>query len=149
MNDSQSTFLLLSASFSSTSCCFPSGITLKIVAFKVEASWLCCCVHSRKKKWQYVFFPPSVTPLSTILWSRAVMFPEQGTIDRFHMTSRRPYFCTKQWIGGSMFVYKKDPVGIELFSRVKTFFYSKQRAKLLTTWLKTIYCSNASGYIWF
>ena len=31
-----------------------------------------------------------------------------------------------------MFVYKKNPVGIELFSRVKTFFYSKQFAKLLT-----------------
>ena len=38
-----------------------------------------------------------------------------------------------------MFVYKKNPVGIELFSHVKTFFYSKQFAKLLTTWLKTIY----------
>ena len=38
-----------------------------------------------------------------------------------------------------MFVYKKNPGGIELFSHVKTFFYSKQFAKLLTTWLKTIY----------
>ena len=28
---------------------------------------------------------------------------------------------------------KKIPVGIELLSRVKTFFYSKQFAKLLTT----------------
>ena len=25
-----------------------------------------------------------------------------------------------------MFVYQKNPVGIELFSHVKTFFYSKQ-----------------------
>ena len=39
-----------------------------------------------------------------------------------------------------MFVYKKNPVGIELFSHVKTLFYSKQFAKLLTRWLKTI-CS--------
>ena len=55
------------------------------------------------------------------------------------MTSRRPYLCTKQWIGGLVCVQKKNPVGIELFSHVKTFFYSKQFAKLLTTWLKTIY----------
>ena len=46
-----------------------------------------------------------------------------------------------------MFVYKKNPAGIKLFSHVKTFFYSKQIAKLLTTCLKTIYtktrqCSN-------
>ena len=27
-------------------------------------------------------------------------------IDRFHMTSRRPYLCTKQWMA-AMFVYKK------------------------------------------
>ena len=39
-----------------------------------------------------------------------------------------------------MFVYKKNPVGFELW-HVKTFFYSKQFAKLLTTWLKTIYSS--------
>ena len=32
------------------------------------------------------------------------------------------YLCTK-----------KNPEGIELFSHVKTFFYSKQFAKLLTT----------------
>ena len=34
---------------------------------------------------------------------------------------------------------KKNPVGIELFSHVKTFFYSKQFAKLLTMRQKTIY----------
>ena len=38
-----------------------------------------------------------------------------------------------------MFVYKKNPVGFELYSHVTTFYYSKQFAKLLTTWLKTIY----------
>ena len=38
-----------------------------------------------------------------------------------------------------MFVYKKHRVEIELFSHVKAFFYSKQFAELLTTWLKTIY----------
>ena len=33
MLPAQSTFLILSASFSSTGCCFPSGVTLIIVAF--------------------------------------------------------------------------------------------------------------------
>ena len=36
-------------------------------------------------------------------------------------------------VTAAMFVYKKNPVGIELFSHVKTLFYSKQFAKLLTT----------------
>ena len=51
-------------------------------------------------------------------------------IDRFHMTSRRPYFCAKQC--GHVCVQNKS-CGLELFSNVKTFFYSKQFAKLLTT----------------
>ena len=38
-----------------------------------------------------------------------------------------------------MFVYQKNLVGNKLFSHVKTFFYSKQFAKLLTMRLKTIY----------
>ena len=38
-----------------------------------------------------------------------------------------------------MFVYKKNPVGFELYSHVKTFYYSQKFAKLLTTLLKTIY----------
>ena len=54
------------------------------------------------------------------------------------MTSRQPYLCTKQWIGGHVCV-QKISVGIELFSHVKTFFYSKQFVKLKTTWLKTDY----------
>ena len=53
----------------------------------------------------------------------------------------------------AMFVYKKNPVGIELFSRVQTLFYSKRFAKLLTTWLKTIYnlfysYSGKQGWSW-
>ena len=63
------------------------------------------------------------------------------SIVRFHVTSRRPYLCTKQWIGGHVCAQKKNPVGVKLISHVKTFFYSKQFAKqlLLTTWLETIY----------
>ena len=47
------------------------------------------------------------------------------------MTSGRPYLCTKHWIGGPCLCTKKNPVGIELFSHVKTFFVSKQFAKLV------------------
>ena len=87
MNDLQSTFLILSACFSSTSGCFSSGIIFKIVPFQLEALCL-CCAHSRKKtkqnktkqKKKTVFFPSSVTPLSTMLWSRAVMYPERGLL---------------------------------------------------------------------
>ena len=66
MNNLQSTFLILSASFSSTSCCSSAGITFKIVAFQLESSCLCYCVHWRKRKLA-VFFPPSVTPSVTPL----------------------------------------------------------------------------------
>ena len=45
------------------------------------------------------------------------------------MTSRRPNLCTKQLIGGHVCVQKKNPVGIELFSHVKTFFYSRAICK--------------------
>ena len=47
--------------------------------------------------------------------------------------NRRPCLCTK-----------KNPVGVGFFSHVKTFFYPKQFANLLTTWLKTIYRSWAT-----
>ena len=43
--------LILSASFSSTSCCFSSGITLKIVTFKLEASYLCRVFIHEKENW--------------------------------------------------------------------------------------------------
>ena len=52
MNDLDSTFLILSAFV----C---SGIPLKIVSLYLEASCLCCCVHSQKRKLA-VFFPPSI-----------------------------------------------------------------------------------------
>ena len=44
MNDLKSTLLILSASFSSTSCCFSSGITLKIVAFSLRLR-ICAVVN--------------------------------------------------------------------------------------------------------
>jgi len=54
------------------------------------------------------------------------------------------YICVQNNESAAMFVYKKSLEGIELFSHVKTFFYSRQFAKLLTTWLKTIYCTDVS-----
>ena len=57
--------LILSASFSTTSFCFSSGITLKIVTFKLESTWgfiFVSCVHSRKRKLA-VFFQCFVFPI--------------------------------------------------------------------------------------
>ena len=52
MNDLPSTFLILSASFSSTNCCFSSGITLNIVSFCLRLH-LCVVVFvHRKENWQ-------------------------------------------------------------------------------------------------
>ena len=59
------------------------------------------------------------------------------------MTSRG-HICVQNNESAAMFVYKKNPVGIELFSHVKTFFYSKQYAKLLTMWLQTIYRKSSA-----
>ena len=61
---------------------------------------------------------------------------------------RQLYLGKKQSNGDHVCVQKKNPVGIELFSHVKTFFYSKQFAKLTTTCLKTIYSfSYTSGFL--
>ena len=38
-----------------------------------------------------------------------------------------------------MLVYQDNPVWIELFSYVKTFFCSNELAKMLATWVKTLY----------
>ena len=56
-------------------------------------------IHKKKKTRRAVFCPPSVTPLSTILWSRAVMYPEgvqkhhdRDTLDlsQGHVTKNQP-----------------------------------------------------------
>ena len=62
-------------------------------------------------------------------------FSQEVTAAKFvyKTMNRRPCLCTQ-----------KNPVGFELW-HVKTFFYSKQFAKLLTTWLKTIYSSLQGG----
>ena len=101
MNDLQSTFLILSASFYSTSCCFSSGITLKIVAFQLEASCLCCCVHSRKRKLAGPGRPPFVIChfpcFDHVLQCRpsgvhCLMYHDRDTFDfsQGHMTNNQP-----------------------------------------------------------
>ena len=47
--------------------------------------------------------------------------------DRFHMTSRRPHWVQNNEMA-AMLVFQKTSVGIEFFSHVKTFFYSKKFA---------------------
>ena len=80
MNDLQSTFLVLSVSFSSISCCFSSGNFLDNFKSCCFLAWGFVFVllysFTKKKTGRQdltVFFPPFVTPLSTILWSCAVM----------------------------------------------------------------------------
>ena len=68
-------------------------------------------------------------------------------IDCFHMTSRGHIYMYKTMNRLPCLCTKKNPVRSELFSHVKTFFYSKQFAMLLTTWLKTIYRKSSGLYI--
>ena len=65
-------------------------------------------------------------PCRWVLLSRSFSHVVTAAIFVYKTMKRKPCLCTK-----------KSPVGIELFSQVKIFFYSKQFAKLLTTWLKT------------
>ena len=58
--------------------------------------------------------------LGTKLYKHAI------TKDRLHMTSRRPYLCTKQWIGGHVCVQKKIMWKLNSFLMLKLFFHSKQ-----------------------
>ena len=74
MNDLQSTFLIFSASFSSSSCCFSPGNfwdNFKYRCFLISLRFRVCVVVSiyEEENWQdlAVFFSPSVTPLSTML----------------------------------------------------------------------------------
>ena len=74
MNNLQSTFLILSASFSSNSCCFSSGNfwdNFRYRCFLISLRFRVCVVVSiyEKENWQElgVFFSPSVTPLSPML----------------------------------------------------------------------------------
>ena len=68
--------------------CFPAspgvsrdevGITLKIVALSLRLRACLGVFIHEKENWR-CFIPPSVTSLSTMLRSRAIMYPEQGAL---------------------------------------------------------------------
>ena len=115
-------------------CLFTSMITDRTGRHEVFSWYLKLLIFKIKTLNIPRVFSPEVKKQNQVCAHDGAHFP----IDRFHMTSRRPYLCKKQWLGGHVCV-QKNPVGIELFSHVKAFFYSKQFAELLTTWLKTIY----------
>ena len=60
-------------------------------------------------------------------------------IERFHMSSRQPNWCYKTTERAAMLVYQDNPVGVDLFSYVKTFFCFNELAYMLATWVKTLY----------
>ena len=60
-------------------------------------------------------------------------------IERFHMTSRQPNWCSKTMERAAMLVYQDNPVGVDLFSYVKTFFCSNKLAYMLATLVKTLF----------
>ena len=75
MNDLQSTFLILSASFSSTSYYFSSGITLKTVAFYSLRLHVCVVVFIHEKKTGLVEWKPrniTISFISHVMLCRAV-----------------------------------------------------------------------------
>ena len=103
-------------------------------------------LRERKKEVVFSLSPlishyPSVTKEDNRTKDDVKKFSRQRIIDRslshdvtavkfvYKTMNRRPCLCTP-----------KNAVGFELWL-VKTFFYSKQFAKLLTLWLKTIYSS--------
>ena len=47
-------------------------------------------------------------------------------IERFHMTSRRPYWCTKNNETAAILVNQANPVGVEVLSYVNTSFCSNR-----------------------
>ena len=54
-------------------------------------------------------------------------------IERFRMTSRRPYWCPKTNETVAVLVSQTSPLGVELFSYANAFFCSKKFAQMLAT----------------
>ena len=88
-----------------------------------------------------ISYYPSVTKEDNRTKDDVKKFLRQRIINRsFSHDVTAAKFVYKTMNGPPCVCTKKYPVGFELW-HVKTFFYSKQFAKLLTTWLKTIYSS--------
>jgi len=61
-------------------------------------------------------------------------------MERMHMTSWQLCWCSKTYNEtAAMLVYQTNPVGVQLFSYVNTFFCSNKFAWLLDTWVYTLY----------
>ena len=54
-------------------------------------------------------------------------------IERIYMTSRRPYWCSKNNETATMFVFQTNSVGVRLFSYVKKIFCCHKYAWRLVT----------------
>ena len=54
------------------------------IRFRLHPYFMFCCIHSWKLNTEWVIFPLTTTPLSTMLWSRAVIHPERGTIAQMY-----------------------------------------------------------------
>ena len=70
--------------------------------------------------------------------------------DRVYLTSRPPYWCTKQRKRRPCWCTEKNPVGIEDISTMKNCICSNKFVKLLTMWVKTISTNHwvLSCYRW-
>ena len=77
--------------------------------------------------------------LSAALTNAPPFLPNRANYRSFSHDVTAAIFVYTNMAADSLFCTKKNSVGIELFSHVNTFFFSKQFAKLLTTRLKTIY----------
>ena len=102
------------------------------VDVRLTSGWRASLKNASKPRTNLVprflfYLPPErKRNLGTKLYKHAI------TKDRFHMTSRRPYLRTKQWIGGHVCVQKKIMWKLNSFLMLKLFFHSKQFAKPLT-----------------
>ena len=86
----------------------PLGQLWKLLLFSLRLDGCVVVpVHSQKRKLA-VFFPPSVTPLSIMLWSRAVMYPNQSTIAKMYHDQNQFDFsqghCDQKSTNGSPFL---------------------------------------------
>ena len=66
-------------------------------------------------------------------------------MDCFHMTSRWPYLCTKQWIGGHVCVQTKILWELNSFHMLKLSFVPSNLQSCWPRDLKTIYRSQVFG----
>ena len=79
---------------------------------------------------------------------RLILFDRETTLQRnwdqlanIHMTTRRPYWCSKRWNGGNIGVRNKSCGRWTLYLCEK-FFCSHKFAWMMATWVNTLYTKN-------